>query len=126
MKEQAEVRELKANRYLLIDGEPCKILSISTSKPGKHGEAKARIEAMGVFDSQKRSVVFPVKHKIEIPMVEKKSAQVIAFMGNEVQLMDTQTYETFELPIPEDFKGKLDQGKEIIYVESMEKRKLMI
>lgn len=126
MKEQAEVRELKANRYLLIDGEPCKILSISTSKPGKHGEAKARIEAMGVFDSQKRSVVFPVKHKIEIPMVEKKSAQVIAFMGNEVQLMDTQTYETFELPIPEDFKGKLDQGREIIYVESMEKRKLMV
>ena len=81
---------------------------------------------MGVFDSQKRSVVFPVKHKIEIPMVEKKSAQVIAFMGNEVQLMDTQTYETFELPIPENFKGKLDQGREIIYVESMEKRKLMV
>jgi translation elongation factor P/translation initiation factor 5A len=38
---QAEVRELKVGRYMLIDEEPCKILSIDTSKPGKHGEARA-------------------------------------------------------------------------------------
>ena len=54
MKEMAEVRELKVGRYVLIDEEPCKIQSISTSKPGKHGEAKARIEAVGIFDEQKR------------------------------------------------------------------------
>ena len=37
-----EVRELKEGRYMMIDEEPCRILSIQTSKPGKHGEAKAR------------------------------------------------------------------------------------
>ena len=58
----AEVRDLKVGRYVLIDEEPCKIMSISTSKPGKHGEAKARIDAVGIFDEQKRSVVHPVKH----------------------------------------------------------------
>ncbi|RLF40421.1 MAG: translation initiation factor IF-5A, partial [Thermoplasmata archaeon] len=45
MKEMAEVRELRVNRYIIIDNEPCKIVSITTSKPGKHGDAKARIEA---------------------------------------------------------------------------------
>lgn len=124
MKEQAEVRELKVNRYLIIDGEPCKIVSISTSKPGKHGEAKARIEAIGVFDSQKRSVVFPVKHKIEVPIVEKKTAQIIAIIGDNVQLMDTQNYEVFELPIIEG--AKIEQGKDIIYLEALGKRKLMV
>jgi len=53
MKQLAEVRTLKVGRYMIIDEEPCKIMSISTSKPGKHGEAKARIEAVGIFDGQK-------------------------------------------------------------------------
>jgi len=126
MKEQAEVRELKENRYMLIDDEPCRIVSITTSKPGKHGEAKARIEAIGVFDGQKRSVVFPVKHKIDVPLVEKKSAQVISIQGDNAQLMDAQTFEVFELPIPQEAKDKMEQGKEIIYLESMGKRKLMV
>ncbi|MCD6237001.1 MAG: translation initiation factor IF-5A [Thermoplasmata archaeon] len=125
MKEMAEVRELKVNRYIIIDGEPCKIVSITTSKPGKHGEAKARIEAIGVFDGQKRSIVHPVKHKVQVPIIDKRTAQVISIMGDTVQLMDLETYDTFEMPIPEEFKGKLETGKEIQYVEALGKRKIM-
>ncbi|MCD6468255.1 MAG: translation initiation factor IF-5A [Thermoplasmata archaeon] len=124
MKEVAEVRELKVNRYVIIDDEPCKIVSITTSKPGKHGEAKARIEAIGVFDGQKRSIVHPVKHKVQVPLIDKRSAQVISVMGDTVQLMDMETYDTFEMPIPEEFKGKLETGKEIQYLEALGKRKI--
>ena len=125
MKEMAEVRELKVGRYVLIDEEPCKIQSISTSKPGKHGEAKARIDAVGIFDEQKRVVVHPVKHKVGIPIIDKRSAQILALMGSDVvQLMDMETYETFEMPIPEDFKDKLEPGKEILYLQAMGKRKI--
>ncbi len=125
MKEMAEVRELRVNRYIIIDNEPCKIVSITTSKPGKHGDAKARIEAIGVFDNQKRSVVYPVKHKVQIPIIDKRTAQVISVSGDTVQLMDMETYETFELEIPEEFKGKLEAGKEIQYIEALGKRKIM-
>jgi translation initiation factor 5A len=125
MKEMAEVRELKVGRYVLIDEEPCKIQSISTSKPGKHGEAKARIEAVGIFDEQKRVVVHPVKHKVGVPIIDKRSAQILALMGTEVvQLMDMETYETFEMPVPEDLKGQLEPGKEILYLQAMGKRKI--
>ncbi|HVQ01089.1 MAG TPA: translation initiation factor IF-5A [Candidatus Thermoplasmatota archaeon] len=125
MKEMAEVRELKVGRYVLIDEEPCKIMSISTSKPGKHGEAKARIDAIGIFDEQKRSVVHPVKHKVGVPIIDKRSAQILALMGTDVvQLMDLETYETFEMPIPEEFKGQLEPGKEILYLQAMGKRKI--
>ncbi|PNX46227.1 MAG: translation initiation factor IF-5A [Thermoplasmata archaeon M11B2D] len=125
MKEMAEVRELKVGRYVLIDEEPCKIMSISTSKPGKHGEAKARIEAIGIFDEQKRSVVHPVKHKVGIPIIDKRSAQILALMGADVvQLMDMETYETFEMPIPDELKGQLEPGKEILYLQAMGKRKI--
>jgi translation initiation factor 5A len=109
---------------MIIDEEPCKIMSISTSKPGKHGEAKARIEAIGIFDGQKRSVVHPVKHKVHVPIIDKRNAQILALMGVNVQLMDLETYETFEMPIPDEFKGKLEPGKEINYLEALGRKKI--
>lgn len=125
MKELSEVRLLRVNRYVIIDDEPCKIMSISTSKPGKHGESKARIEAIGVFDRQKRSIVHPVKHKVHVPMIDKRTAQVLALIGDSaVQLMDLETYETFEMPIPDEFKGQLEPGKEIQYLEALGRKKI--
>ena len=124
MKELAEVRTLRVNRYMIIDDEPCKIMSISTSKPGKHGEAKARIEAIGIFDGQKRSIVHPVKHKVHVPMIDKRSAQILALTGDTIQLMDLDTYETFEMSIPNEFKGQLKPGKEIQYLEALGKKKI--
>ncbi len=123
MKEQTEVRNLKEGRYVLVDDEPCTILSISVSKPGKHGAAKARIDAVGIFDGQKRTLIEPVTAKIYVPIVERKSAQVISVTGNTAQLMDMTDYSTFELPIPDDLRDKVKVGEEIIYIESMGKRK---
>jgi translation initiation factor 5A len=122
--EQAEVRELREGRYVIIDEEPCKILSISTSKPGKHGEAKARVEGVGIFDEQKHSFVHPVSHKIKVPIIDKRSAQVVAILGADVQLMDMVTYEMFNLPIPEEYKDNLQQGMEIQYLVAMDRKKI--
>ncbi len=122
--EQAEVRELKENRYMVIDDEPCKIMSISTSKPGKHGEAKARIEAIGIFDGAKKSVVYPVKHKVQVPLIDKRNAQIVSLAGAEVQLMDLETYEMFPLPIPEELKDSLKPGEEIQYIVAMGRKKI--
>ena len=124
MKEMAEVRELKVGRYIIIDEEPCKIQSISTSKPGKHGEAKARIEAIGIFDGQKRSVVHPVKHKVSVPIIDKRSAQIISISGENVQLMDLETYETFEMKITDEFKDQLQPGSEVLYLEALGRKKI--
>lgn len=121
---QAEIRELKVNRYIVVDEEPCRILSIQTSKPGKHGEAKARLEVVGLFDEQKRSIVHPVTHKVRVPMIDKRKAQVLSMHGNAVQLMDLATYETFDLAIPAELQGKLESGQEIMYLEALGRRKL--
>jgi len=122
--EQAEVRTLKEGRYIVIDDEPCKILSISTSKPGKHGEAKARIEAVGLFDEAKKSVVYPVKHKVLVPLIDKRQAQIVSITGAEVQLMDLETYEMFLLPIPDEMKDTLKPGSDIQYLVAMSRKKI--
>ena len=59
MKEQTEIGKIKEGRYIVIDDEPCRVIGIATSKPGKHGAAKARIDALGIFDGVKRSIVHP-------------------------------------------------------------------
>jgi translation initiation factor 5A len=69
-------------------------------------------------------VVHPVKHKVQVPLIDKRSAQVIAVMGPEVQLMDMDTYETFNLPIPEEYEGDLEPGKEIQYLEALGRKKI--
>ena len=122
--EQAEMRELKVGRYIVIDEEPCKIISIQMSKPGKHGEAKSRLEAIGLFDGQKRSIVHPVTHRVRVPMIDKRKAQVLSMHGDVAQLMDLATYETFELAVTEEYQGKIEPGQEIMYVEALGRRKV--
>ena len=121
---QQEIRELKVNRYVLVEEEPCRILSIQMSKPGKHGEAKARLEVVGLFDGQKRSIVHPVTHKVRVPMIDKKKAQVLSVHGNQAQLMDLGSYDTFDLDVPPEFAGALNPGEEVLYMETMGRRKL--
>jgi translation initiation factor 5A len=123
--QEAEVRELKVGRYILIDDSPCKIMEITMSKPGKHGEAKGRIVAIGIFDNQKHSVVYPVKHKVKVPIIEKKNAQVLSVANKEAQLMDSETFETFVIPLEDDIVDRVKPGTEISYWEAMGKRKIM-
>ncbi len=124
MKEQVEVRELKEGRYVIIDDEPCIIKGISHSKPGKHGSAKARVDAIGIFDNQKRSVVQPVTAKVYVPTVERRTGQVLSISETSVQLMDMGTYQTVDVPISEEQKEKIEEGKEVAYLSVMGRTKL--
>ena len=57
-------------------------------------------------------------------MIDKRKAQVLSMHGNVAQLMDLATYETFELPVTEEFQGRLQPGQEIMYLEALGRRKL--
>ncbi len=96
----------------MIDDVPCKVLSISLSKPGKHGSTKARLDAVGIFDDKKRNLLKPADAAVQVPIIEKKKAQVISVSGGFVQLMDMEEYNTFDAEIPDDMKGKLESATE--------------
>jgi len=124
-KKIGDMKDLKEGKYVMIDNEPCKVTKITKSKPGKHGGAKARVDAAGIFDGQKRNLMGPVSQKVEIPIIDKRTAQVLNVIGNSVQLMDMESYETFELEIPSEFADKLIQGKEVQYMDVLGKRKIL-
>ncbi len=119
---RVEIRTLKVGRYVAIEDSAYKILSISKSKPGKHGSAKARLELENLFTRQKRSHVGTVTDTIQVPVLEKGSAIITHIQGEEVHAMDTKTYASLILPI--DTSMKLEPGGEIQWVEAMGRYKI--
>ncbi len=100
---------------IIIDNAPCKITDTATSRPGKHGHAKVNLMAVGLLDGKKRNVVMPGHDRVEVPIIEKKSAQVLSIAGTKANVMDTETYETFEMDIPEELAGEVRDGVEVLY-----------
>jgi len=127
MSKPMELGALRVGSYVIVDGEPCRIVDYTKSKPGKHGSAKARVVAIGVFDGAKRSFVRPVDAQVEVPTIEKRGGQVIALLPAAVQVMDLETYEMFEAPVPEEeeLKSKLASGVEIEYWRILGRTKIM-
>lgn len=125
---QAEVRTLRVGRHMNVDDEPCKILSMSTSKPGKHGEAKASIDLIGLFDGKKRTVSAPVTHKVRVPMIDRRTAQVLSIQGDEAQLMDKESYEIFNIPMDPEFREAIEAAagtdKDVSYFLAMGRSKI--
>ncbi len=121
-----EAGSIKTGSFIVIDGEPCKVVEIEKSKPGKHGSAKARIVGIGIFDKVKRTLIVPTSAKVEVPLVRKFNAQVIALLGDTVQLMSLEDYSTFEVPMPEEeeLKNKLVEGAEVEVWEIMGRYKI--
>ena len=132
MSKPTESGSLKIGSYILLPvsdqptGDPCRITEFDTSKPGKHGAAKARIVGVGVFDGQKRPHVGPVSMQVHVPLIDKRAGQIISVTGSNFQLMDSETFETLDADlVDEEIEGKLQQGQDIEYWNVMSRIKIM-
>ena len=122
-----EIGELKEGSFVVIDGVACRVVSYDKSKTGKHGSAKIRIVAIGVFDGIKRNMVAPSDTRVDVPLVEKRAAQVISISPDIVQLMDLGNYDTFEVKRPPDeaIASKLASGVEVEYWDILDEKHII-
>ncbi|MFY9566550.1 MAG: translation initiation factor IF-5A [Nitrososphaeraceae archaeon] len=126
MSKPMDLGSLKVGSYIIIDNEPCRIVSYDHSKPGKHGSAKARVAAMGVFDGSKHSLVSPVSANVEVPLINKKNGQIISISGDTLQIMDLETFEVFETSsVEEEIRNKIRQGGEVEYWQVLDRVKIV-
>ncbi|MBD3248924.1 translation initiation factor IF-5A [Candidatus Woesearchaeota archaeon] len=110
-----QVGSLQKGSYVVLDGAACKVTDTQTSRPGKHGHAKVRLSAVGLIDGKKRVTVMPGHDHVEVPIIEKKTAQVLSIAGDKANVMDSETYETFDLDIPGDLKDQVVEGANVLY-----------
>ena len=114
-KKIVSVGSLKKGSYVILDDVACRVSNTSTSRPGKHGHAKVRLEAVGLIDGKKRETVMPGHDNIDVPVIDKRNAQILSIHGDTANVMDLETYETFDLKIPEDLKKEVVEGASVLY-----------
>ncbi|MBI3035608.1 translation initiation factor IF-5A [Candidatus Woesearchaeota archaeon] len=106
---------MQKGSFIIMEGAACKVVDVEISKPGKHGHSKVRISAVGLTDDKKRIAVMPGHDNVEVPIIEKRSAQVLSVQNEVANVMDSETYETFDLKIPEELKGQVAEGSSVLY-----------
>ena len=108
-----EATEMRVGTYLLLDGVAHQVKKMDISKTGKHGHAKVRFEAVSAFSGKKKVLVFPGHDKFEVPMIEKKNAQVLSISGAIASLMDSESFENIDLEIPEELQGSIKESDNV-------------
>lgn len=108
--------QLKERQFLVIDDVICKIDTIDKSKPGKHGAAKIRITATGVFNDKKMNLLKPSDADVQVPVIDKANAQIISDLGDKYQIMDITSYQTYDVDKAE-FKD-LKPGDNVEYMKA--------
>ena len=121
-KKLISVSSLQKGSYVMIDDAPCRVSDLQVSRPGKHGHAKVRLSGVGLIDEKKRVLIMPGHDKIEAPLVDKRTAQVLSVGGEKANVMDVETYETFDLDIPTELKGSITDGSNVMYWQILDKR----
>ena len=117
--------DLKVGSYVIFDNIACVVRDIQTSKTGKHGSAKCRIEAVGIVGSQKKIHLCPAGDNVQVPIIEKKNAQVLSVHGDSATVMDNDSFETFDLKINEEFKDAVKEGSVVNYWIVMDEKVIM-
>ncbi len=114
-KKLSEITSLKKGNYVILEGAACTVTDMQVSRPGKHGHAKVRLSAVGIIDGKKRVTVMPGHDKVEVPIIDKRTAQVLSVNGDTANVMDMETYETFDLKISKELKGECAEGANVLY-----------
>ncbi len=110
-----DATEMRVGTFVLIDGVAHQVKKMDVSKTGKHGHAKVRFEAINIVSGKKKVNVIPGHDKFEVPMIDKRQAQVLSVVGDNASIMDGENYENYDLVVPEDLKDAVKDGVTVEY-----------
>jgi len=117
--------EIKKGSYLMIKGNPCKCVEVSTSKTGKHGHAKAHIVALDIFTGKKMEELCPTSHNLSVPVVNREEYTGMDIDEEGMLSLLTEggtTKEDLKLPggnddddkLAKEIKKEFDDGKSLL------------
>ena len=115
----------KPGSTIMIEGEAYSVRVNDISKTGKHGASKCRIEAIEIFSGKKKVIAVPGDTKFEVPMIDKRKAQVLSVSDTSASVMDLASFETIDVPIMEEIKSQVEVEKQIEYWDVEGKKMIM-
>ena len=75
--EKVQAGCLKKGDLVLIKEHPCKVMSMSTAKTGKHGSAKAMVSGIDIFTANKYECTFGSGDNVDAPLVKRVEYNLI-------------------------------------------------
>ena len=112
-----EAGRMKPGSIIMLKGEfPCKVVSFSTAKPGKHGSAKAMITGKDIFTDKQYEETFGTGDMIPRPVVKKLEYVCLSIDGDYLQLMtpDGEMKEDVRLPTEDHLRDIAKKIKDIL------------
>jgi len=117
-KKLVNASSLKPGSYVLIEDNACIVKDMQVSKPGKHGSSKVRVVAVDIITGSRREIVKPSSDTVEVPVIEKRTAQILGIEGDTILMMDMESFENLEttLTLADDsVRDKLDVNQNVMY-----------
>jgi translation initiation factor 5A len=75
------INDLRKGSYIILKGkQPCKLVSLEKSAPGKHGSAKIHVVALNIFTGKKYEEIFFSGDKVTVPVVQKNEMILLDIM----------------------------------------------
>ena len=109
---------LKKGSYVLIDGNACVVKDTQTSRPGKHGHAKVRVKAQDLLTGSTKEIVKPGHDNVEVPIIKKKDGQILSINGDDMEIMDMETFEQMGADrklADDEVKDSLEAGQTVVF-----------
>ena len=105
---------VKKGSFMVFQGRPCKVVSYTTAKTGKHGHAKASITGIDIFTGKKYEDSVPTSHNVEVPNIKRTQYTAIDVDGDGyLTLMDKQGATRQDLRLPDDTEEDLKLSEKI-------------
>ena len=93
---------IRKNGHIVIDGRPCKVVDMTTSKTGKHGHAKVHFVAVDIFNGKKMEDLVPSSHNVEVPILERNEYELLNIEDGHVSLLLPDGTSRSDIPLPYD------------------------
>ena len=101
--EKVSAGSLKKGDLVMIKDHPCKVVSFSTAKTGKHGSAKAMVTGIDIFSGNKYECTFSTGDNVDAPVAKRMEYQLINIDDEGFVTLLTDSGEIKEdLKLPED------------------------
>ena len=108
-----EAGQIRKGGYIVIKNRPCKVVSVSTSKTGKHGHAKCNFVATDIFTGKKLEDIVPSTHGTTVPNVFRSEYTLLDITDEDyLSLMDEGGETRVDLKMPERPEGLVKSIRE--------------
>jgi translation initiation factor 5A len=113
----ANAADLERGKFFEHKGELLQVLRKGVISVGTHSHTKLSFTVCDLSGKREKEMILAHNDKVDMVDIMKKKASVIAKSGNSIQIMDAQTYETYDALCEPDILETLNEGDEIIFIE---------